>query len=552
MFKSTVYLVGAGPGDSGLITVRGLELIRKADCIIYDYLVNSELLKFRKNNCKLIYAGKKAGAHTLTQDEINQLLVREAKVYRNVVRLKGGDPFIFGRGAEEALYLRKKKINFDVVPGISSAIAVPAYAGIPLTERSKNSTVGFITGHEDPAKIDSGIDWGSLAKALGTMVFLMGVGNLGLIAKRLIGCGKPKDTPVALIRWGTTAKQKTVTGTLSNIAGLARKNKITPPAVIVIGETVELRKELNWFEKKPLFAKRIIVTRTREQAGLLSEKLMELGAEVIEIPTIEVVSLKADKLLKNAFLFDEYDWIFFTSQNGVSEFSAFLERAGKDSRIFGKARICAIGSETAKSLHKIGIKPDYLPPRFVAEEVIKHFKKMQLKRTVAKYQFRHSEGVQWTTEESHPRRDSSPSPSVQGQNDAQLRVSSALILRAKKARDILPEGLKEAGFEVKIIDLYDTALPKESVKLIHKILRRPAIGRTPQDDPKVHWVTFTSSSTVENFVKLLGSDYRHKLSGVKFASIGPVTSSALKKFGLKADVEAKVYTIEGLVKAMTN
>ena len=500
MMKPTVYLTGAGPGDYKLITVKGLELIKKADCIIYDYLVNPELLKFRKNDCKLVYVGKKAGAHTLSQDKINRLLVKESKAHPCVVRLKGGDPFIFGRGAEEASYLKKNGVNFDIVPGITSAIAVPAYAGIPLTERSRNSTVGFITGHEDPAKIDSSIDWGALVKALGTMVFLMGVGNLGLIVRRLIGCGKPKDTPVALIRRGTTAEQKTITGTLGNIAEVARKNKITPPAIIVVGETVGLRKELNWFEKKPLFAKRIVVTRTREQASLLSEKLTELGAEVIEIPTIKIVSNRADKQLKKAFLTGKCDWVFFTSQNGVSEFAAFLKRAGRDSRIFGRAKVCAIGSETEKSLHNIGIKPDYLPSRFVAEAVVKHFKNVKFKGP---------------------------------------GTPKALILRAKKARDILPKGLKKAGFEVKVIDLYDTVLVKESAAALKQAFKA-----------KIDFVTFTSSSTVENFIKLMGKGYRHKLSGVKFASIGPVTSGTLKEFGLKPDVEAKVYTIEGLVRAM--
>ncbi len=514
MIKSTVYLVGAGPGDSRLITVRGLELIKKADCIIYDYLVNPELLKFRKNVCKLVYVGKKAGAHTLTQERINRLLVKEAKTYQSVVRLKGGDPFIFGRGAEEASYLKKNRINFDIVPGITSAIAVPAYAGIPLTERSRNSTVGFITGHEDPTKIDSSIDWDALVKALGTMVFLMGMGNLGLIAERLIDGGKPKNTPVALIRRGTTAKQKTITGTLGNIAGLARKKKITPPAIIVVGEAVKLRKELNWFEKKPLFAKRIIVTRTREQASFLSEKLAGSGAEVIEIPTIKVVSLKADRQLKNAFSAGKYDWVFFTSQNGVYEFAGFLKRCGKDSRIFGKAKICAIGSETEKGLHKIGIRPDYLPPQFVAEEVVRHFKKLSLRARSAK---------------QSPRGKASHSG------------KKALILRAKKARDILPKGLERAGFEVKVIDLYDTVLPRESAAALKQAFRA-----------KIDFVTFTSSSTVENFIKLMGKGYRRKLSGVTLASIGPVTSGTLRKSGLKANIEAKVYTIEGLVKAIAN
>ncbi len=508
MTKSTVYLVGAGPGDSKLISVKGYELIKKADCIIYDYLVNAELLKFARSNCKLIYVGKKAGAHTLSQGGINKLLVKEARSHNNVVRLKGGDPFIFGRGAEEASYLKKNRIDFEIVPGITSAIAVPAYAGIPLTERSRTSTVGFITGHEDPAKATSGIDWRALADALGTMVFLMGVENLELIAKRLVACGKPENTPVAVIRRGTTARQKTVIGTLGNIAGLSRKHKMTPPAIIVVGETVSLRKELNWFENKPLFAKRVIVTRTRAQASVLSEKLNALGAEVIEIPTIEIVPAKADGKLMEAFS-QHPDWVFFTSQNGVDEFAAFLERAKKDCRIFGRAKVCAIGSETAKAvLRSLGIRPDYVPPRFVAEAVVKHFVTVRDRRGHLNVPY-----------------DMAP---------------KALILRAKRARDILPEGLRKAGFKVTVIDLYDTVLPKESAS----ILKQALAGR-------VDIVTFTSSSTVENFIKLIGRDYRRKLSGVKLASIGPVTSGTLRSFGLKAGVEARVYTIDGLVNAIS-
>lgn len=502
MLKATVYLVGAGPGDKELITVKGQKLIKKADCIVYDYLVNPALLAFRKNNCKLIYVGKKAGAHTLSQDKINQLLVRMAKAYRAVVRLKGGDPFIFGRGAEEATHLRKNGVNFEIVPGITSAIAVPTYAGIPLTERSKTSTVGFITGHQDPTKLDSSINWQALVKALGTMVFLMGVGNLDFIVRKLISCGKPKNTPVAVIRWGTTARQKTVTGTLDTIVKLARKNNMAPPAIIVIGTTVDLRKELNWFEKKPLFAKRILVTRTRKQASLLSQKLIDLGAEVVEIPTIKVVSQKADKQLSKAFSLNRYDWIFFTSQNGVGEFAAFLTRVGKDSRIIGQAKICAIGSETAKSLRSIGITADYVPAQFVAEKIVEHFKDAHRKATI---------------------------------------LPRALILRAKKARDILPRGLQQAGFDVKVINLYDTVVPRESAQSLQQALKE-----------KVDFVTFTSSSTVENFIKLVGKNYRTKLSGIKFASIGPITSKTLRKFGLKAHIGAAVYTIDGLVDALAN
>jgi uroporphyrinogen III methyltransferase/synthase len=500
MIKPTVYLVGAGPGDNKLITMKGYELIKKADCIIYDHLVDPGLLKYRKDDCVLIYAGKRSGAHTLTQDNINRLLVRQAKAHRTVVRLKGGDPFVFGRAAEEAYYLKRKKIDFEIVPGVTSAIAVPAYGGIPLTERARTSTVGFITGHEDPTKKSSGIDWRALVKSLGTMVFLMGVENLDSITKTLIACGKPKETPVALIRWGTTAKQKTVTGSLRNIAELSRKNNITPPAIIVVGETVRLRKYLNWFEKKPLFGKKVIVTRTRSQASLLSERLAALGSEVIEIPTIEIVSEKADKQLETAFSHGPYDWVFFTSYNGVDEFAAFLERAKKDSRIFGKAKVCAIGPETAKGLRALGVRPDYIPPQFIAESIIRHFR--------------------------HLRRKGVASP-------------RALILRAKKARDVLPEGLKRSGFMVKIIDLYDTIIPKGSKERLGQVL-----------GGKVDIVTFTSSSTVENFINLLGNDYRSKLSGVRFASIGPITSRALRKFGLKASMEAKVYTVEGLIDAM--
>jgi len=498
MAKPTVYLTGAGPGDAKLITVKGLELIKRADCIIYDYLVNPGLLGFAKSDCKLIYVGKKAAAHTLPQDQINQLLVKQARLHNVVVRLKGGDPFIFGRGAEEALYLKKNKIDFEIVPGVTSAIAVAAYAGIPLTVRSQNSTVGFITGNEDPAKKNSNIHWEALSKALGTMVFLMGIGNLEKIVRKLIESKKASNTPVAIIRWGTTAKQKTITGNLKNIVQLVKKNKIAPPAIIVVGEVVKFRKDLNWFERRPLLGKKIVVTRTREQASVLSEKLADLGAQVIEIPVIKIVPLKAGQQLRQAFTRKEYDWIFFTSQNGVGEFAQFLNRAGKDIRIFGKAKVCAIGSETAKALAGIGIKPDYVPAQFYAEAILKHFKQVK------------------------------------------VAAGCALILRAKQARDVLPEGLKRLGFEVKVIDLYDTCPEKESAPKLRESLKQG-----------VDLVTFASSSSVKNFVELLGKDYRRLLKGIGLISIGPVTSSTIREYGLKVNKEAKVYTIEGLVRAIS-
>ena len=498
MVKSTVYLTGAGPGDLKLITRRACELIKKADCIIYDYLVNPCLLRLARDDCKLIYVGKKGGAHTLSQEGINKLLVKSARTYKTVIRLKGGDPFIFGRGAEEAAYLARNKIKFEVVPGISSAIAAPAYAGISLTERTKNSSVGFITGHEDPKKAKSGINWKALVDALGTLVFLMGVGNLSMIVEKLVSSGKPKNTPVAIIRWGTTTKQKTIIGTLADIVRLARKNKIKPPAIIVVGEVVALRKNLNWFEKKPLFGRRIIVTRTREQASKLSRKLIELGADVLEVPTIKIKSLRRDKEVRDAFLARKYDWVFFTSQNGVREFAKILDRLNKDSRIFKDAKICAIGTETAKSLKAIGLRPDYVPAKFVAECVLEHFKA------------------------------------------AGFKNKKALILRAKKARDILPKGLEKIGFNVNTVELYDTVMPRESLLLLKEALSE-----------KVDCVTFTSSSTVDNFVKLAGRDYKRKLSGVSFSSIGPVTSKELHRFGLRVTSEAKVYTIDGLVGAIS-
>ena len=496
MSKSIVYLIGAGPGDYKLITLRALELIKRAECIIYDYLVNPYLLKFAGKNCKLIYVGKKAGAHILSQEGINKLLVKQAKIYKVVVRLKGGDPFIFGRGAEEAVYLKNNKIDFEVVPGITSAIAVPAYSGIPLTERSKNSTVGFITGNEDPSKKDSVIDWQALTKALGTMVFLMGVKNLSLIVKKLIECRKPKNTPVAIIRWGTTLKQKTIVGNLGNIVNLAGKNKISAPAIIVVGEVVNLRKQLNWFEKKPLLGKRIIVTRTREQASLLSEKLSSLGAESIEIPTIKIVPLKADKKVKQAFK-DGCDWVIFSSQNGVSEFYEILNKINKDSRILGKVKVCAIGSETAKRLKQIGIKADYVPPDYVAESILKYFK------------------------------------------GAGFKGKKVLILGAKQARDFLPKGLKAQGLIVEKIDLYDTCMPKESKLILKQVFKQ-----------NIDMVTFTSSSTVVNFIKLLGKNYKKILKGIKLASIGPITSKTIRKYGLRPNMQAKVYTIKGLVEGI--
>lgn len=498
MISSTVYLTGAGPGDPKLITVRGLEAIQKADCIIYDHLAAPALLKYARKDCELIYAGKSAGNHALPQYRINRLLAQKAGVHETVVRLKGGDPFIFGRGGEEARYLKSRGIRFEIIPGVSSAVAVPAYAGIPLTMRGVTSTVGFITGHEAPGKERSDIDWRALSKALGTMVFLMGVKNLSSIAKKLIACGKPANTPAAVIGNGTTAKQRLVSGTLADIAELAKKSGLVPPAIIVVGEVAGPACRLGWFEKKPLFGKRIVVTRAREQAGALSERLSDLGAEVMEAPVIKFRSLNADKKVKKAFSGEKQDWVFFTSRNGVSEFSAILNRLGRDLRILKDAKVCAIGSETAKALSGLGIKADHVPDRFVSESLVADFNKRGCKG------------------------------------------KKALILRAAIARDVLPEGLARAGMVVRTIDLYDTLPLLESRGTLKAVFLRGA-----------DLAAFTSSSTVKNFTRLLGKDYRRRLAGVKLASIGPVTSAALREAGLEPDAEAEVYTIKGLTEAIT-
>ncbi|PWM52217.1 MAG: uroporphyrinogen-III C-methyltransferase, partial [Clostridiales bacterium] len=340
MSKGKVYLIGAGPGDIGLITVKGLECLKKADVIVYDRLANPRLLSYKRNDCELIYVGKSPDRHTLTQDEINQVLVDEGLKGKNVVRLKGGDPYVFGRGGEEGEVLRAAGIEFEVVPGITSAISVPCYAGIPVTHRDFTSTFTVITGHEDPTKEDSSINWPRLATDPGTLIFLMGVGNLSKIVGQLTKYGKDPQTPIALIRWGTRPEQQVVTGTLANIIEEVAKAKLTSPAIIIVGKVVTLRDTLSWFEQKPLFGKRILVTRAREQASVLSEKLEALGAEAWEYPTIEIKepadSTALDQAIAEA---GTYDWMIFTSANGVNAFFKRLKALKLDIRTLGAVKI---------------------------------------------------------------------------------------------------------------------------------------------------------------------------------------------------------------------
>ena len=346
--KGMVYLVGAGPGDAGLLTLRGAELLGRADVVVYDALVNSDLLRLAPASAEIIFGGKRGGAPTLPQEELNQLLIARARAGKTVVRLKGGDPYVFGRGGEEAVQLADAKVPFEVVPGVSAFVAVPSYAGVPLTHRGYCSRLTLITGHEDPAKEESSIDWEQLAHTPGTKVIMMGTDRIGHIAQTLVGYGMAGTTPVAMVRWGTTGRQQSIAGTLATIADVAAREKIAPPTVAVIGEVVSLRDKLNWFERRPLFGQRVVVTRSRDQASQLSRKLSELGAEVLEIPTIRIEAPTNREALVDALLeLNAYDWLVFTSPNGVTKFFEYFFKQFHDMRDLGGARIAAVGPATA-------------------------------------------------------------------------------------------------------------------------------------------------------------------------------------------------------------
>jgi uroporphyrinogen III methyltransferase/synthase len=492
-----VYLVGAGPGDPELITVKGLECIRKAQALIYDYLASSSLLDAAQEDCELIYVGKKGGDHTLPQKEINSLILKKAKEGKIVTRLKGGDPFIFGRGGEEAEVLVEAGIPFEIVPGVSSAIAAPAYAGIPLTHRQFTSTVGFITGHEDPAKEASSIDWGALARGMGTLVFLMGVKNLSKIISRLKENGLSGKTPIALIQWGTTPKQITVSGTLDTIEQIVSERGIGAPAVICIGGVVSLRRKLNWFESKPLFGKRIVVTRAREQASDLVKSLSELGAECVEIPTIRIIPPEDKTPLEDAVArLNEFDWIVFTSVNGVSAFFETLFAKGKDARVFGPIKTAVIGPATQKRLLDHGIMSDVIPESYRAESIIAAF------------------------------------------SEDEVKGKKILIPRAKEARMILPSELKRMGGIVHEVEAYQTVSSTGTGDTLVGLL----------EVKKIDLITFTSSSTVKNFKALLPErNFESLIRDVTIASIGPITTETALRLGFTVQITADTFTIPGLI-----
>ena len=497
-----VYLVGAGPGDPGLITQKGIDCIAAADVIVYDYLASRQLLALAPENTEMIYAGKQGGDHTLSQDQINALIVEKAAAGNMVVRLKGGDPFIFGRGGEEIEALTERGLPFEIVPGVTSAIAAPAYAGIPLTHRRYTSSVTFITGHEDPEKTESAIRWEALAQTGGTLVFLMGVKNLPRITARLVSCGMEPDTPAALIRWGTTPSQECVTGTLSTITENVEKAGLKPPCIIVIGHVAALREKMKWFEDRPLFGKRIIVTRARKQASDLVKRLSGLGAECLEYPAIRVVPAGDTTLIDEAIEnIGRFDWLVFTSVNGVDVFFSRLQSLGKDTRALGHVRSAAIGPATAARMGAFGLNADIIPESFRAESVVDAFS---------------------------------------GQNVEGKRI---LLPRAAGARPVLPVELTKMGAFVEEIIAYTAVSDMERSDALIRQLRAG----------EVDMVTFTSSSTVTNFRAILPDDSFSLLTkNLKVAAIGPITAETAVKQGFSVDVEAETYTIDGLCEAIVN
>lgn len=496
--EAAAYLVGAGPGDLGLVTLRARELVERADVIIYDYLCNPQILSWSKSNSEKIYAGKTAGQHALKQEEINQLLIQKVKQGKMVVRLKGGDPFVFGRGGEEAEALAQAGCTYEVVPGVSSAIAAPAYAGIPVTHRDFTQTLTIITGHEDPTKDASSINWKNLAENTGTSVFLMGMERLNEIAAQLQKNGALPTTPAAVVRWGTTGRQRTVTGTLENIYEKVKAAQIAPPAVLVLGRVVELREKINWFEQKPLYRKRIVVTRTRSQTSALSGQLARAGAEVLEIPTIRIVprNLSAAARKKMADMKQHFDWIVFTSPNGVEIFFEHYFGLNPDVRSLAGIKFAAVGPATAAKLEALHLQVDKRPRVFTTAHLAEAFE----------------------TKEISGKRFCLP--------------------RGNLGNPQLLEDFKKQGALAEEWIVYDTE--PETLD--------PNGARQRYSDEGADWITFTSSSTAENWHALglkPGQEKRPKI-----ASIGPVTSQTLCKLGYTVDVEAKENTINGLVEAL--
>jgi uroporphyrinogen III methyltransferase / synthase len=492
-----VYLIGAGPGDPGLFTLKGKRCLEEADVVAYDALANTRLLIYAKPEAELIYVGKRGGQHALPQEEIGELLVERARAGKIVARLKGGDPFVFGRGGEEAEELAAAGVPFEIVPGVTSAVAAPAYAGIPLTHRDFTSTVAFVTGHEDPTKEDTSVAWDKIATGIGTLVFFMGVGQLPEIVKRLVEHGRAPQTPAAVIRWGTRADQVVVTGTLATL--VERCAGMKPPALIVVGEVVALREKLRWFEDKPLFGKRILITRAREQASAFGQRLEAAGAEVIEFPTIQIEPPESWEPLDSAVArIREYQWVIFTSTNGVRFFWDRLRNAGRDVRDLFGITVCAIGPATAAALLDRGIRADIIPAEFKAEAL------------------------------------------VEAVGSERVRGARVLLARAAEAREVLPEELTRRGAAVDVVPAYRTVRNTANADELRTLLR----------EGKVDAVTFTSSSTVRYFLDLVGEEAARLLQGVVVASIGPITAETATRHGIVSHIVPDSYTIPALADAL--
>ncbi len=494
-----VYIVGAGPGDTGLLTIKGLKALQLSDVVVYDFHINAQILNYLKNEAEFIYAGKRGGHHEMTQEEINRILVEKAKEGKIVCRLKGGDPFVFGRGGEEAEVLAREGIPFEIIPGISSAIAVPAYAGIPLTHRDLSSLFTVITGNEDITKHETRINWKALAELDGTLVFLMAVRNLAAITEQLIRNGKDPDTPAALIRWGTRADQITITGTLRTIPEIIKEKKINPPAIFIIGEVVRLRDVLLWYEKKPLFGQRIVITGKESEAY---EKLELLGAEVIDFPTIEITPPEDWTGLDNSLSrLQTYQWIIFTSSSGVRYFMERMLEKGLDVRELKGVKICSVGIKTEEELKKYGILVDLVPEEFRAEGVVEAFKRLY---------------------------------------NGNLEGIRILFPRADIAREIIPERIKELGGHVDAPVTYRSIKPETHAKRIKRFLK----------EGRITMVVFTSGATFNNFIELIGQEAKEFLMDVKIAVIGPVTKKVVESAGLKVSIMPEKATNEALVEAI--
>lgn len=498
MSVGKVYLVGAGPGDPGLLTVKGAECLKHADVVVYDRLASPELLAFAPATAERIFMGKEPETPGGFQQQINDTLSAAALQGKTVVRLKGGDPFVFGRGGEEIDTLRAAGVPYEVVPGITSAIAVPAYSGIPVTHRGVSTSFTVVTGSEDPTKPGIDTDWIALAKVTGTLIVLMGWRSLPNIIESLVANGKPVDTPVVVTQWGTTPKQRSVSGTLANIVVRGNNAGLASPIITVIGAVAALHERLRWFDTGPLFGERVLVTRSRQQASVLSKLLIAEGAEPIELPTIQIEGLEdyaeLDATLGNL---SAYAWVVFTSTNSVEAVFKRLHTVGKDARAFGGVRVGAIGPATAASLRERGIIPDFVPSTFTTQAVAKGFTAFD------------------------------------------MQSARVLLPRADIATDTLSNGLRELGATLHEVDAYRTTTPSNSAAKARELLSSGAIGA----------VTFTSSSTVRNLVALLDGD-ASLLDGVRTISIGPVTSATARELGVRIDVEATEHTVPGVVAAM--